>query len=67
MWTDDAADFLAEQVEDGDEFLLIHDQTLGMHWLYTMHNSFVQKDLVNVTGHWRSPDSGCWQEELNQR
>ena len=65
MWTDDAADFLAEQVEDGDEFLLIHDQTLGMHWLYTMHNSFVQEDLVNVTGHWRSPDSG-WQEELNQ-
>ena len=23
------------------------------------------KELVNVTGHWRSPDSG-WQEELNQ-
>tara|TARA_Y100000996_G_C22054262_1_gene450436 strand:- start:2 stop:517 length:516 start_codon:yes stop_codon:yes gene_type:complete len=65
MWTDDAADFLTEQVEDGDEFLLIHDQTLGMHWLYTMHNSFVQEDLVNVTGHWRSPDSD-WQEELNQ-
>ena len=62
-WTDDAADVLDNKMEDGEDFLFIHDGTLGMHYLYTFHTEIDDVDQRNITGHWRSPDSG-WQDEL---
>ena len=34
MWTDDAAEILDKNMEDSEEFLFIHETTLGMHYLY---------------------------------
>lgn len=56
MWTDDAANSLTKNIQDGDEFVLIHENELAMHWLYTMYSEFEREEL-DVTGHWRSPDS----------
>ena len=56
MWTDDAANSLTKNIQDGDEFVLIHENELAMHWLYTMYTEFEREEL-DVTGHWRSPDS----------
>lgn len=56
MWTDEAANALTKNIQDGDEFVLIHENELAMHWLYTMYSEFEREEL-DVTGHWRSPDS----------
>ena len=32
-WTDDAAEVLSDNMEDGEDFLFVHDTTLGMHYL----------------------------------
>jgi hypothetical protein len=34
-----------------------------MHYLYTFHTHIENVDERNITGHWRSPDSG-WETEL---
>ncbi len=62
-WTDDAAEVLSDDMELGEGFLFIHDGTLGMHYLYTFHTGIDDVDQRNITGHWRTPDSG-WQDEL---
>jgi len=62
-WTDDAAKALDRNMEDGEDFLFIHEGTLGMHYLYTFHTEIDLDNSRNVTGHWRAPDSG-WQDEL---
>ena len=62
-WTDDAAEVLSDDMEVGEDFLFIHDGTLGMHYLYTFHTGIDDVDQRNITGHWRTPDSG-WQDEL---
>ena len=63
IWTEEPAEFLSSSLEDGDDFLFISDATMGMHWLYTFHLEIDPYNEKNVTGHWRSPDSG-WQDEL---
>ena len=62
-WTDDAAEVLSDNMEDGEDFLFIHDTTLAMHYLYTFHTHIDDVTERDITGHWRSPDSG-WEEEL---
>ena len=62
-WTDDAAEILSNNMVDGEEFVFVHDATLGMHYLYTFHTYIEDVNERNITGHWRSPDSG-WESEL---
>lgn len=62
-WTDEAATFLSDDMGEDDDFLFVHDATLGMHYLYTFHTYIEDAHARNITGHWRAPDSG-WQEEL---
>lgn len=62
-WTEDAAEFLSENMEDGEDFLFVDEATLGMHYLYTFHTVVDLDNSRNITGHWRAPESG-WQEEL---
>lgn len=62
-WTDDAADVLDRNMEEGEDFLFIHEGTLGMHYLYTFHTGIDNVEQRNVVGHWRTPNSG-WQDEL---
>ena len=62
-WTDDTAEILSDNMEDGEDFLFIHDTTLGMHYLYTFHTHIEEVVERNITGHWRAPDSG-WETEL---
>ena len=62
-WTDEAAEVLSDNMEDGDDFLFVHDTTLGMHYLYTFHTHIEEVNERDITGHWRSPDSG-WEDEL---
>jgi len=50
-------------MEDGEDFLFISEATLGMHWLYSFHLELDPDGSRNITGHWRSTDSG-WQVEL---
>ena len=33
-WTDDAAELMSENMDDGEDFLFVHDSTLAMHYLY---------------------------------
>ena len=33
-WTDDAAELLSDNMDDGEDFLFVHDTTLAMHYLY---------------------------------
>jgi len=63
MWTDDAADILSENMDDGEDFLFVHDATLGMHYLYTFHTEIDDVHNREITGHWRSPNSQ-WEGEL---
>ena len=63
MWTDDAAEILSQNMDDGEDFLFVHDATLGMHYLYTFHTGIDDVNLRNITGHWRDPSSE-WEIEL---
>jgi hypothetical protein len=62
-WTSDAAGYLDSEMEEGEDFLFISEATLGMHWLYSFHLELDPDGSRNITGHWRSTDSG-WQVEL---
>ena len=63
LWTDDAAEAALEHLEEGDDLLLIHDPTLAVHWLYTMHPVLSDQGPDGLVGHWRAPDAG-WEDEL---
>lgn len=63
MWTDDAAEILSENMDNGDDFLFVHDATLGMHYLYTFHTEINDVNTREITGHWRDPSSE-WEIEL---
>ena len=63
IWTEEPAEVISYNIDDGEDFLFISDATMGMHWLYTFHLEIDPYNERNVTGHWRSPDSG-WQDEL---
>ena len=63
MWTDDAALILSENMDDGEDFLFVHDATLGMHYLYTFHTEIDDVQIREITGHWRDPNSE-WEIEL---
>ena len=63
LWTDDAAEAALDHLEEGDDLLLIHDPTLAVHWLYTMHPVLSEQGPDGLVGHWRAPDAG-WQDEL---
>ena len=63
MWTDEAAESIAESLVDGQDFLLIHEPDLAMHWLYTMHSE-LSNSHPNSVGHWRAPSSG-FEDEIN--
>ena len=62
-WTDEAAEVLSDNMEDGEDFVFVHDETLGMHYLYTFHTYIDDVTERDITGHWRAPDSG-WEDEL---
>ena len=62
-WTDDAAELMSENMDDGEDFLFVHDSTLAMHYLYTFHTHIDDVIERNITGHWRAPSSG-WEVEL---
>jgi hypothetical protein len=61
MWTDEAAE--AMDLEKGDAFLFVSQDTLGMHWLYTFYEP-LDSEENNITGHWRSADA-AWQVHLD--
>jgi hypothetical protein len=61
MWTDDAASTM--ELERGEEFLFVSEDTLGMHWLYTFYAPLDAEEKA-ITGHWRSIDSN-WESDLN--
>lgn len=63
MWTDEAAVVLSDGMADSEDFLFVAEPTLGMHWLYTFRGVIDADGSRNITGHWRSLDSG-WQDEL---
>tara|TARA_B100001113_G_scaffold100329_1_gene81090 strand:+ start:1419 stop:2927 length:1509 start_codon:yes stop_codon:yes gene_type:complete len=63
LWTDDAAEAALSHLEEGDDVLLIHDPTLAVHWLYSMHPVLSEQGPEGLVGHWRAPEAG-WQEEL---
>ena len=63
MWTDDAAEAALSHLEEGDDVLLIHDPTLAVHWLYSMHPVLSEEGPEGLVGHWRAPEAG-WQDEL---
>ena len=62
-WTDDAAEVLDQNMQSGEEFLFVHESTLGMHYLYTFHTYIEDVEERDITGHWRDPGSG-WENEL---
>jgi hypothetical protein len=63
MWTDEAAEALSDSMEEGQQFVFIHEPTLAMHWLYTIRSDLDLDGQRNLTGHWRAPTSG-WQDEV---
>ena len=63
MWTDDAAEILSQNMDEGEDFLFVHDATLGMHYLYTFHTEIDDVNEREITGHWRAPNSE-WELEL---
>jgi hypothetical protein len=63
MWTDDAAEILSDNLDNGEDFLFVHDATLGMHYLYTFHSEIDEVYSRDITGHWRDPNSE-WEIEL---
>jgi len=62
-WTDDAAVIMDKNMQSGEDFLFVHDSTLGMHYLYTFHTYIEDAEEREITGHWRDPSSG-WENEL---
>ena len=64
MWTTDAAVMTSNHLDEGDDFLLVTDSALGMHWLYTMHEEIDGDHDRNITGYWRA-DTSEWVEEIN--
>ena len=62
-WTDDAAVVLDQHLQPSEEFLFVHEATLGMHYLYTFHTYIEDVEEREITGHWRDPSSG-WENEL---
>ncbi len=63
MWSDEAGEVMARNMEDGEDFLFVAEPTLGMHWLYTFHYDIDPFGNNNNTGHWRA-DSTDWRDEL---
>jgi hypothetical protein len=63
MWSDEAGEVMALNMEEGEDFLFISETTLGMHWLYTFHYDIDPFGNNNNTGHWRA-DSTDWHDEL---
>ena len=63
MWTDDAGEIVSLEIQDGQDFLYIDDESLAMHQLYTFRLEIDPNGDKNITGHWRSPDSN-WEIEL---
>ena len=63
LWTDDAAEAALSHLEEGDDVLLIHEPTLAMHWLYSMHPVLSEQGPEGLVGHWRAPDAD-WQGEV---
>ena len=61
MWTDDAAS--AMELENGEQFMFVSEDTLGMHWLYTFYAP-LDAEEKGITGHWRSVDS-TWESDLD--
>ena len=61
MWTDEAAESM--NLAEGDAFLFVSEDTLGMHWLYTFYAP-LDAEEKKITGHWRSVDS-TWESELD--
>ena len=63
MWTDEAGEVISAEIQEGQDFLYIDDESLAMHWLYTFRLEIDPESDRNITGHWRSPDSN-WEIEL---
>jgi len=63
MWTDEAAEVLSENMDDGEDFLFVSEATQGMHWLYTFHYEVDPYGERSITGHWRA-DVTSWEDEL---
>ena len=63
MWTDEAGEVISSEIQEGQDFLYIDDESLAMHWLYTFRLELDPDSDKNITGHWRSPDSN-WEIEL---
>lgn len=64
LWTDDAAEAALAHLDEGDDLLLIHEPTLAVHWLYSMHPVLSDDGPDGLIGHWRAPDAG-WQDEVH--
>ena len=62
MWTDEAA--IGMELGQDEQFLLVSEDTLGMHWLYTFYAP-LDAGENNITGHWRSTDVN-WVDDLRQ-
>ena len=63
MWTDEAAEVLSENMDDGQDFLFVSEATQGMHWLYTFHYEVDPYGDREIIGHWRA-DITDWEDEL---
>jgi hypothetical protein len=61
MWTDEAANEM--ELSNGEHFLYVSEDTLGMHWLYTFYAP-LDAEEKGITGHWRSVDS-TWESDLD--
>ncbi|MDE0872185.1 MAG: hypothetical protein OSA37_09740, partial [Flavobacteriales bacterium] len=61
MWTDEAASEM--ELNNGEHFLYVSEDTLGMHWLYTFYAP-LDAEEKGITGHWRSVDS-TWESDLD--
>ena len=63
IWTEEPAELLSRNIEDGEDFLFVSDATMGMHWLYTFHLEVDPHNEREITGHWRA-DTTDWKDEL---
>ena len=63
IWTEEPAEVISYNIDDGEDFLFISDATMGMHWLYTFHLDVDPYNERNITGHWRA-ETTDWQDEL---
>ena len=66
MWTDEAAEVLSENMDDGQDFLFVSEATQGMHWLYTFHYEVDPYGERGIIGHWRA-DITDWEDETGER